>query len=118
MDLQPLQVESLDDLLMVRPTVHSSLKDVLIRFRLHRIALTTDVSRMYWAVLLDEADKDLHQFVWRRNPTEPLRDYRMMRVTFGVTASSYAANMAVEQNVIDLAQEYPTDAEATPIVLC
>ena len=63
---------SLNDLLMVGPTVHSSLTDVLIRFRLHRVALTTDVSRMYRAVLLD--DKDLHRFVWRRNSTEPLKD--------------------------------------------
>ena len=103
---------SLNDLLMVGPTVHSSLTDVLIRFRLHRVALTTDVSRMYRAVLLDEADKDLHRFVWRRNSTEPLMDYRMKRVTFGVAASSYAANMAVKQNAIDLAQEYPAAAKA------
>ena len=37
---------SLNDLL-VGPTIHSSLIDVLLRFRFHRIALTTDVSRMY-----------------------------------------------------------------------
>ena len=50
---------------------------------------------MYRAVLLDESDKGLHRFVWRRINTEPLFDYRMTRVTFGVSASSYAANMAV-----------------------
>ena len=36
----------------------------------------------------------------------------MTRVTFGVAASSYAANMAVKQNAIDLAQEYPAAAKA------
>ena len=66
---------SLNDMLMVGPTVHSSLTDVLICFRLHRIALTTDVSRKYRAILLDETDKDLHCFVWRSCSTEPLRDY-------------------------------------------
>ena len=44
---------SLNDKLLVGPTVHSSLVDVLIRFRLNRIALTTDVSRMYRMVLLE-----------------------------------------------------------------
>ena len=31
----------------------------------------------------------------------------MTRVTFGVSASSYAANMSVKQNAIELASEYP-----------
>ena len=38
---------SLNDTLLVGPTVHSSLISVLLRFRMHRIALTADVSRMY-----------------------------------------------------------------------
>ena len=37
---------SLNDILLVGPTVHSPLIDVLLRFRLHRIALTADVSKI------------------------------------------------------------------------
>ena len=51
---------SLNDTLLVCPTVHSCLVDVLLQFRLHRIALTTDVSRMYRAVELIESDRDYH----------------------------------------------------------
>ena len=51
---------SLNDTLLVGPTVHSPLVDVLLRFRLYRIALTTDVSRMYRAVELTESDHDFH----------------------------------------------------------
>ena len=103
---------SLNDTLLVGPTIHPPLIDVLLRFRLHRVALTTDVSRMYRAVMLHESDRDLHRFVWRRNPDEPLQDYRMTRVTFGVSASSFAANMAVKQNVLDFALQYPLAAKA------
>ena len=103
---------SLNDKLLVGPTVHSSLVDVLIRFRLNRIALTTDVNRMYRMVLLEESDKDLHRFVWRRDASEPLRDYRMTRVMFGVAASSFAANMAVKQNAADFSLEFPAAAKA------
>ncbi len=102
---------SLNDTLLVGPTVHPSLIDVLLRFRLHRVALTTDVSKMYRAVELVPPDRDLHRFVWRRSPDEPLLDYRMTRVTFGVSASSFAANMAVKQNALDFAMEYPLAAE-------
>ena len=101
---------SLNDILLVGPTVHSSLIDVLLRFRLHRIALTADVSKMYRAIELVEYDRDLHRFVWRSNPNEPLKDYRMTRVTFGVSASSFAANMSVKRNAMDHALEFPKAA--------
>ena len=102
---------SLNDTLLVGPTVHSSLVDVLIRFRLHRVALTTDVSRMYRAVLLVPSDRDLHRFVWRSDPSHTLKDYRMTRLTFGVNASSFVANMSVKQNARDHALEFPLAAK-------
>ena len=55
---------SLNDTLMIGPTVHPPLIDVLLRFRLYRVALTTDVSNMYRAIMLAPSDKDLHRFVW------------------------------------------------------
>ena len=38
---------SLNNHLLVGPMVHASLVDVLMQFRQHQVALTTDVSRMY-----------------------------------------------------------------------
>lgn len=83
---------SLNDILLVGPTVHPPLLDL---FRTHRVALTTDVSKMYRAVELVSADRDLHRYVWRNSPKDSPLDYRMTRVTFGVSALSFAANMAV-----------------------
>ena len=98
---------SLTDKLLVGPTVHPTPLDVLLRFRRHRVALTTDISRMYRAVVLPPDERDLHCFVWRKQNEDLLQDYRMTRVTFGVASSSFAANMAVKQNAIDHATEYP-----------
>ena len=36
---------SLNDCLLVGPTVHSPFVDVLLRFRLHKVAITTDISK-------------------------------------------------------------------------
>ncbi len=101
-------------MLLQNPALASlSIIDVLLYFRTHRIALTTDVSKMYTAVELATADKHLHRFVWRSKPSDPLLDYRMTRVTFGVSASSFAANnMSVKQNALDFEMEYPQAAEA------
>ena len=87
---------SLNDQLLVGPMVHSSLVDILLRFRRHKVALTTDVSRMYCAVLLPKTQRNLHHFVWREDPDRPLVDYKMTRLTFGVSASLFAANMAMK----------------------
>lgn len=58
---------SLNETLMVGPTLHYTLVDVLLRFRLHWVALTADISKMHRAVQLAPSDKDYHRFVWRRN---------------------------------------------------
>ena len=103
---------SLNDTLLVGPTVHSSLVDVLLRFRWHRVALVADVSRMYRAIALTPQDRDLHRFVWRNAPNLPLQDFRMTRITFGVSASSFIANMCVKQNAQDHANAFPLAAKA------
>ena len=53
---------SLNDHLLVGPTVHPPLIDVLLRFRQFKVALTTNVSCMYQAVRLPDNQKDLH--IW------------------------------------------------------
>ena len=57
------------------------------------------------------ADRDLHRFVWRKDPKESLKDYRMTRITFGVSASSFAANMSVKQNASDFSACCPLAAQ-------
>ena len=41
------------------------------------------------------------------DPDGPLVDYRMTRVTFGVSASSFAANMAMKQNALEHMDTHP-----------
>ena len=102
----------MNDTPLVGPTVHPPLIDVILRFRSHLIALIADVSKMYRAVKLVKPDRDLHRFVWISKPEDTLVDYRMTWLTFGVSASCFAANMAIKQNAIDLAHEYLLAAEA------
>lgn len=90
-------MDKLNDTLLVGPTVHPPLVDVMIRFRSFRIALIADVRCMYRAILL--SDKDLHRFVWRSDPKAPLEDFRMTRVTFGVSLSSFIANVSEAERV-------------------
>ena len=93
---------SLNDRLHVGPTVHSPLNDVLVRFRQHPYVLITDISKMYRAVGLDPNDRDFHRLLWRNNPEEDTQEYRMTRVTFGITSAPFLAT----KSVLQLAEEH------------
>ena len=98
----------LNDHLLIGPTLHPTIIEILLRFRRLRVALTTDVSRMCRAVLPPEHQCDLHHFVWREDPQQHLKDYKMTGFMFGVSASPFAMIIATRQNAIDQQRKYPT----------
>ena len=86
---------SLNDALMVGPTLYPDIIDDLLRFRSYPVAVTVDISKIYRAVGLSSADRDLHRFVWRSNLSSELHDYRMTQATFGVAASAFVSIQAL-----------------------
>ena len=86
---------SLNDQLLVGLTVHPPINDVLIRIRRHTYVLTTDVSNMYRTISLAPEDRDYHRLLWRDKPTDPVTDYRMTTVTFGVASAAFLATNSV-----------------------
>ena len=105
---------SLNQALHVGPTIQATLSDTLLKFRTYPVALNADISKMYREIKLCSADKDLHRFVWRDDPAMPLLDYRMTRVTFGVSASPFLAIRTLHQAAVDHGEGYP---EATQHIL-
>ena len=98
---------SLNQSLHVGPSLHPTLATILIKFRTYPVAITADIAKMYREVELSPPDKDLHRFIWRATPEEPVRDYRMTRVTFGVSVSPYLAIRTLQQTAADHGAEHP-----------
>ena len=99
--------DSLNDCLLIGPTLFPIITDILIRFRTHAVALTPDISKMHRAVELCEQDHDLHQFLWRANKTSEVFDYRMTTVTFGIASSPFVAVQSLQQTAHDFGDSYP-----------
>ena len=97
---------SLNDLLVAGPTIQPSLDNTLLKFRLYQIAISGDISKMYREILLSPADRSLHRFLWRADPSQPWLDYEMLRVTFGVTASPYVAIKTLQQASKDFGKDH------------
>ena len=98
---------SLNQALHAGPTIQATLSDTLMKFRTYPIALNADISKMYREVELCKADRDLHRFVWREDAASPLTDFRMTRVTFGVSASPFLAIRTLHQTAVDHGEGYP-----------
>ena len=99
---------SLNQTLHGGPTIQPTLAQTLLRFRRYPIGLSADISKMYREVELDEGDKDSHRFLWREDPLQPVTDYRMTRVTFGISSSPFLAIRTLQQIGKDHGEGHPT----------
>ena len=86
---------SLNGSLMVGPTVQQDLFSILIRFRLHKVALSGDIAKMYRQIALDPAAKDFHRLLWRDSNTDFIKQFRMTRVTYGIASSAFHSTRSV-----------------------
>ena len=81
---------ALNDLLIPGPSLYPSLSTVLNRFRCYRIGLSADISKMFCEVVLNREERDLHCF-FMRSESGDLEEWRMKRLTFGVTSFPFLA---------------------------
>ena len=102
---------SYNDTLAAGPMLHMTLDKILMRFRMYRVALTGDVQKMYREILLTPSDQNFHRFMWRAQVDEPVSEFCMNRVTFGVTSSPYVAVQTLQQAAIDFGGDCPETAE-------
>ena len=67
---------------------------------------------MYLAVTLTPEDRDFHRFLWRKTDTEPVVDYRMTEVTFGITSATFLATNSLLCLAKENESELPFAAKA------
>ncbi|XP_058816297.1 uncharacterized protein LOC131679577 [Topomyia yanbarensis] len=88
---------SLNDALMVGPVVQEDLVSIILRFRMPRYAIISDVEKMYRQVLVHSSDQPLQRILWRNEPSEPIQIYELMTVNYGTSAAPYLATKCLQQ---------------------
>lgn len=98
------QGKSLNDHLLPGPTLSSSLLGVLLRFREHPVAISSDVKGMFHQVRLLDEDKPFLRFLWRHGRTsEPAVVYQWQVLPFGTACSPCCATYALQAHAkVDL----------------
>lgn len=97
--------KNLNDLLLPGPALGSSLLGVLLRFREHAVAFSSDIKGMFHQVRLMPEDRPLLRFLWRDlKREEPPSIYEWQVLPFGTTCSPCCATYALQKHVIDHSQ--------------
>lgn len=96
---------NLNDFLLPGPALGSSLLAVLLRFRQHAIAFSSDVRAMFHQVRLLPSDRPLLRFLWRDMDRDRAPDvYEWQVLPFGTTCSPCCATYALQRHVHDNTQ--------------
>ncbi|XP_018397730.1 PREDICTED: uncharacterized protein LOC108775780 [Cyphomyrmex costatus] len=82
---------SLNDTLMVGPTVQQDLFTILLRFRTHRFAFSADIVKMYRQILVHPSQTRYQRILWRDDFTSTVATYELSTVTYGTSSASFLA---------------------------
>ncbi|XP_058978635.1 uncharacterized protein LOC131802432 [Musca domestica] len=82
---------SLNEIMMVGPTIQNNLLITLLRFRCHRYGMTADIVKMYRQVLVHPEDRQLQLILWRDDSTKPIKTFALNTVTYGTASAPYLA---------------------------
>ncbi|XP_036346466.1 uncharacterized protein LOC118755749 [Rhagoletis pomonella] len=103
---------SLNDQLLVGPTIQRDLFDIILNFRKYKLGFTGDIEKMYRQILVDPDDQSLQRILWRRSNDEPIKEYNLKTVTYGTSAAPFLATRTLKQIANDNANAHPKASEA------
>ncbi|KAH9630335.1 hypothetical protein HF086_004468 [Spodoptera exigua] len=107
-----LHSRSLNDTQLIGPKLQPNILELLLRFREPNIVFMADARQMYRQIVLSSDQRDYQRIFWRNSPSEPLKEYRLNTVTYGLASSPYLACRTVRQLAEDEGDSYPLAKQA------
>lgn len=104
--------DSLNGRLLPGLNLLPSLPDILLSWRRHRFVLAADIEKMYRQILVDPEDRDVQRILWRDTQRDPVREYKLNTVTYGLTCAPFLAVRTLRQLAHDERTSYPLGTEA------
>lgn len=90
---------SLNENLQVGPRLQQDLLRILLRFRSFRVAVGADIEKMFRQILVHQDDRRYQRILWRENPDEPIGEYELTTVTFGMSSAPFLAVKSLQELV-------------------
>lgn len=105
---------ALNDTLMVESNLQDNIIDIVMRFRLPKIAITADLQKMYRQILIHSDDRDYQRILWRFSPNDPINEYKLNTGTYGQACAPFLAIRCVRQLAEKGADEF---SDASKVLL-
>lgn len=81
---------SLNDKLLIGPTVQDDLFSIVLRWK-HPYVILADIEKMYRQVKITREHSDFQRILWRFNEEQPIKEYRISTVIDGTASASFLA---------------------------
>ena len=118
---------SLNECLYRGPVLLHDLCGLLMRFRLHKVALVSDIEKAFLQVGIHPSERDVTRFLWVKYVTNPrttpdnIQVLRFCRVPFGVISSPFLLAATVEAHLdtydTSMAKKFKGDISSLWIIL-
>lgn len=95
----------LNDILFAGPNLNPNLSDILTRFRIHNVAIMSNIEKTFLQIQLRKDDRNTLRFLWYESTPKqgqalpPIRGYRMTRVPFGATCSPFLLAVTLKHHL-------------------
>ena len=101
---------SLNELLGVGPKLQRDIISILLNFRIHEIVFSADIEKMYRQILVHPSDQSFQRIIWRYDEKEPVKEYKLKTVTYGLSSASFLATRCLKQIANDCKVNSPKAA--------
>jgi hypothetical protein len=99
--------KSLNDILLVGPTIQPDLFTIIMRYRTHQIVVTADIEKMYRQIRVHDDDTSMQQIFWRESSQDPIKTFKLRTVTYGTSCAPFLAVRCLQQIAEDEGTTYP-----------
>ncbi|XP_055846848.1 uncharacterized protein LOC129912570 [Episyrphus balteatus] len=98
---------SLNESLLVGPTIQRDIFSICLRSRRHSYTITGDIEKMYRQIWISPKHTNFQRIIWRDNPEDPIKHFKLLTVTYGTSAAPFLAVRTLKQLALDVAESNP-----------
>uniref|UniRef100_A0A8D9AUI7 Reverse transcriptase domain-containing protein n=1 Tax=Cacopsylla melanoneura TaxID=428564 RepID=A0A8D9AUI7_9HEMI len=98
---------SLNETMKVGPILQDDLFSILLRLRVHKIVLISDLEKMYRQIWIHSDDRKYQKILWRKEEHEDIETFQLKTVTYGTSSAPYLAVKCLKTLANDEEKAFP-----------
>ncbi|XP_075155773.1 uncharacterized protein LOC142229117 [Haematobia irritans] len=98
---------SLNYVIYTGPVLQNDLTVLILKWRFYKFVLNGDIQKMYRQILVNASHTPFQRILFRENPNNPVQEFELKTVTFGLNCAPYLAIHTIIQLANDVQEKYP-----------